>query len=92
MSQTIQIDNGQTLIDAAVQHLGDASQAVEAALDNDVSLTDDISQAVVADADVSAQKTVEQMNKAYNIPASDDGIQPGEGLGYWALGTTFKIG
>ena len=92
MSQTIQIDEGQTLIDAAVQHLGDASLAVQSALNNDISVTDDISSAVLDDADVSAQKTVTQMNKPYNIPASKDNEAQGVGIGYWGLGTTFKIG
>ena len=91
MSQLINIEADQTLVDAAVQHLGDAAKTVQSALDNDISITKAVARVTLSDADVSKLKTVAIMNKAYNLPASKDGEPIGYGIGFWRIGIDFKI-
>ena len=91
MSQIINLEADQALLDAAVQHLGDAEKTVQSALDNDISITQDVAQVTLADTDVSNLKTVAIMNKAYNIPASKDGEQIGYGIGFWRVAIDFKV-
>lgn len=91
----MQIKNGQTLLDAAVQSTGDAGQALQIATDAGIGLTDDLDIAANINTPAAAidkTATVELMNKPSNIPASDDGEVINEGIDYWRIGIDFKIG
>lgn len=89
--QTIKLNTDQTLLDAALQHLGDASQTVGIALQNNASLTDDVVSVDVGMADISMQQEVEVLNKVFNIPTSTDNVPIGKGVGYWRVGIDFKV-
>ncbi|AYD48195.1 hypothetical protein [Arachidicoccus soli] len=90
----MQISNGQILLDSAMQACGDAGQAAQIALNNGLSLTDDLEELqeiTTPNADIDKTQVLELMNVPANISASKDNTVIGEGLGFWGLGTTFKI-
>jgi len=89
--QPIKLNTDQTLLDAALQHLGDASRTVELALLNGTSLTDIIEAANAGEVDISKQQEVEALNKSFNIPTSTDAEVIGKGVGYWRVGIDFKV-
>jgi hypothetical protein len=66
---------GQTLIDIAVQELGDASRAFEVARLNAMSVTDDLEVGAVVlipDVDIDKRSLVQMFTSKFLAPASED--------------------
>ena len=96
MMQTIKINEGQTLLDVAIQHTGDASRAFEIALANGLNFSDDLeigTVVLVPEASVENKKNVADFVKTNTTPASkkDDTGLLLEGVDYWAIGDEFII-
>jgi hypothetical protein len=90
--------SGQTIIDMAVQELGDASRAFELAVLNGLSLTDDLSVGQVLsipDAAKEQRSTVQMFKDKANAPASADkeGLMIGkeDGIEFWAIEKDFEV-
>lgn len=87
------IKNGQSLIDVAIQQSGDAGNAVALAIQNDLSLTENLGVGNnIQNAPVTNQSIVDFFNTELKNPATKDNVVEGQGIGFWGLGTTFKIG
>lgn len=85
----------QTIIDIAVQELGDAERAVEIAALNGLGITDELTAGQVLqvpDYDASKVNTVQLfMNKALAPASVDDAMTIDEGIDYWALEMDFEV-
>jgi hypothetical protein len=97
MMQTIKINEGQTLLDIAVQYNGDAAKAFELALANSLNFSDDLiigNEVLVESAAVEKKKLVKEFDNNKIVPSSKkdnyENLQP-EGVDYWAIGTEFII-
>lgn len=84
------IKRHQTLLDFATQKQGSAEGLVQMALNNELSVTDDVAGGTVLQtSDAIDTNTAAQLA---NIDiATKDNAPQNEGIGYWGLGTTFKI-
>lgn len=88
---------GQTLIDIAIQELGDAARVFEIAELNDISLTDDLeagSTLLVPDWEKSKRSIVQLFTDPANAPASADTdslSNKNEGIDYWVLENDFVV-
>lgn len=96
--KTIQVLYGQTIVDIALQELGDPERAVEVAELNSLSLSDDLDggQLIdVPDYDSDKRDLVNLFTNKANAPASaDTGSEvdaPLEGIDYWAIQIDFKV-
>lgn len=90
------VSDGQTLLDIAVQHCGDATMAFKIAKENGLSFSDDLitgNSVVVADVAVDKRKLVDDFSKQLIVPASkkEDAVLLSEGIGYWAVGTELIV-
>lgn len=85
----------QTIIDIAVQELGDAERAVEIAALNGLGITDELTAGQVLqvpDYDLSKINTVQLFTNTALAPASvDDAMTVDEGIDYWALEMDFEV-
>ncbi|MGQ0739147.1 MAG: hypothetical protein ACT4OJ_08830 [Bacteroidota bacterium] len=96
--KSVKVLNGQTLVDIAVQELGDASRALEIAELNDRKITDDLAagQLVnVPDYERERRSTVILFTDDANKPASgltqeEIDARP-EGIDYWILENDFVV-
>lgn len=89
---------GQTIIDIAVQELGDAGRSMEVANLNNRSLSDDLAAGEklnVPDFDSSKKYLVQLFSNKANAPASadtpDQASIPLTGIDYWALTIDFIV-
>lgn len=96
--QSIKVSEGQTLLDVAIEHLGDASRWDEIADLNGMGLTDALpigGVLLVPDAAIEKQGVVDLFKPSYQKPSSaeDQGLAEifGEGLEYWAIEVDFVI-
>lgn len=85
----------QTMIDKAMQDLGDASRCLEMALLNNVCLTDDItvgSELLTPAIDTTKQNIITILNRIGLAPASKNySTQLPGGIGYWYIQQDFII-
>lgn len=93
--QTIKAGEGQTLIDIAMQYMGNSKRAMELSALNELSLTADLlpGQLIkVLSPAVEDKKKVDEFTKWKLCPASGDQtvIKP-EGIGFWIIGIDFKV-
>ena len=96
--QRIKINEGQTILDIAIQHCGDVELAYDLAVANGLNFSDDLiigNEMVVFDVALEKKKVVEVFNNPNNIlvPASrkDDANVALEGIGYWAIGVDLVV-
>lgn len=95
--QTIKVQQGQTLLDIAMQGNGDASQAFGIAAQNGMSVTDDIkidSSLSASDTDATKQNIVDALAGIYPASATQSSTSnPNlpQGIGYWTIGKDFKV-
>jgi hypothetical protein len=89
---------GQTIIDIAIQELGDGNRAFELAQLNNISISDDLNAGqviVVPDYDLANRYLVQLFSNPSNKPASGDNLSSGVladvGIGYWALEVDFVV-
>lgn len=91
----VKVEYGQTLVDIAIQELGDASRAFELAVLNNVNVSDDITPgSLVKVPDVSIDKT--SIAKVFNNPALKpaSGIaitEEEEGIEFWTIEDDFVV-
>lgn len=88
------VQQGQSLLDIAVQHGGHADAAISIALANDISVTDDImpgTQLIIPQ--IINPQMVAFFNRYKIVPATNDTAisRRKRGIGYWAIGRTFKV-
>ena len=93
--KTIQVLSGQTLVDIAMQELGDASRLFELAELNGLLPSDNIvagQSILVPDLEVNKAKTVNllQVNQPATYSYSEE-VVPLEGVDYWGIGFDFEI-
>ena len=94
--KAVKIMYGQTVVDLAIQELGDAARVYDIAALNDISVTDDLQPGVmlwVPDPESDKGVIVQVFATAGNKPASDEGMQYTnlEGIDYWAIERKFVI-
>lgn len=89
---------GQTLIDIAVQELGDASRVFELAVLNELGITDELaigSVLVIPEAAIDKRSLVQMFNERFLAPASadvtGDVISRDSGIDYDAIEIDFMI-
>lgn len=94
----IQTLNGQTLVDIAIQELGDADRVFEIATMNGLSLTDELEPGrvlMVPEPAREMKSTVQIFQDKAFAPASADAAgdmeTKQEGIGYWIIGNDFKV-
>ena len=93
--KTVEVLEGQTLIDLAMQELGDASRLFELSELNAMLPSDDL----VAGQIIQVPEPTEEKREIvkalkYRKPATKNEIleeQLKEGIGYWAIGINFKV-
>lgn len=96
MPSTNKKQQGQNFLDLIAQQAGSFDQVVNAAVLNDMSLTEDIAIGTdVKNGNVSDQGNVNLFSKK-NKPAtalrnSVEDISTQEGIGYWIIEKTFKV-
>lgn len=94
---TIKINEGQTLLDIAVQHCGNVEKAFELALANGLDFNEDLvigDEMVTGEVAVEKRKLVELFKNKILVPASkkdDYETMQLEGVDYWSIGTEFII-
>lgn len=98
MSKVVKILDGQTMIDIAMQELGDASFAVDIAVLNDKKITDDLvsgSEITVPDFDKSYRSLINLFADDANKPASgltaEEQAEREGGIGFWFLENDFVV-
>lgn len=85
------IKRHQTLLDFATQQVGSAEGLAGIALDNDLSITEDVAGGTALNAnDVIDTKVAAQL--ATQDIASKDNEAQGVGIDYWRIGIDFEIG
>lgn len=96
--KTVKILHGQTLIDIAVQEMGDASKAIALAALNEINVTDRLvagETIEVPDYDKSNRSIVNLFADDANKPASDlSGNETSDvpsGIGYWYIENDFVV-
>ncbi len=93
----VKVYNGQTLIDIAVQELGDPARVMEVAELNDMNVTDELvsgAMVIVPVFDKSKRSHVILFADPANRPASGLNINEAalpEGIGYWYLENDFIV-
>jgi hypothetical protein len=96
----VTVSYGQTWLDIAMQELGDMERAMELALLNDRSITDELQageELIVPDYDLEKRSIIQLFRNAANKPASSDtfsAAEPdttGEGIEFWALENDFVV-
>jgi hypothetical protein len=96
----VKIIFGQTVLDIAVQELGDASRAMELAILNGISLTDELSADQVLVVPVAAKDKRSTVQLFSNInksqaPASADVsgqmMSKDDGIEFWAIEKDFEV-
>lgn len=98
MMRSINIGEGQTLIDVAMQHLGDASRVFEIMELNELGLTDEPAPGttlLIPDVAVDRQYVVDAFAKKGLVPASTE-LETAEetdeeGIDYWAIEDDFEV-
>jgi hypothetical protein len=95
--KTVKVQAGQTLIDIAIQELGDGSRVAEIAVLNDLNITEDLLGGTILkmpDADISKRSLVNLFRDKSNAPASwitaDEEVRL-EGIGYWYIDNDFVV-
>ncbi len=100
MSKQVKVLKGQTLVDIAIQEMGDASFVLAIAELNDLNVTDDLTAGqmiTVPDYDTAFRNTVNLFSDDANKPASginaDEGDEEDhlEGIEYWAIENDFVV-
>lgn len=93
----IEVLEGQTLADIAIQANGDLGSLMNIAMLNGMSITDDVAEGMVIEvpeADSDKQSIVAVFDDKANRPASkiqfSDADMP-EGIAYWTIGLDFKV-
>lgn len=91
----MEVKAGQNIIDAVIIATGMADAAIEVAISNGVSLTDDVEEIETGDADVNkANKTMLAMAKsepATGVSEADEAAAPYRGIGFWAIEEDFEV-
>ncbi len=86
---------GQSLLDIAVQECGGLDTLVDVAIDNNVSITDDLEAGVALSVNSISNADVQRYYKIRGIkPATtltEDIEESGEGIGYWAIEDNFVV-
>ena len=82
---------GQTVIDIAVQYLGSQEAAFELAALNDISITEVLASGSELELpDPTDKRVVAFFEEGQYFPAVGSNL--GQGVGFWAIGTTNKVG
>lgn len=93
--QNIVVKNGQNLLDAAILHCGSLEAAFEAAVANDISISDEpITGQAILMPDPINKAVVEYFDVNKYLPATNDTYTApivSEGIGFWTIGTDFII-
>ncbi len=96
--KSVKVLDGQTLVDIAVQELGDAERVMEIAEANEMKVTDDLvsgSEIMVPDFDRTKRSIVNLFSDDANKPASaltvDETEGVGEGIGFWIIENDFVV-
>lgn len=94
----VKILYGQTLLDIAIQELGDLERVFEIAVDNNISISDELDEVPVlnvGDYDKDKRYLVQLFSTPANKPASADKAGDVnarlEGIDYWTLGLDFIV-
>jgi hypothetical protein len=96
----VTVSYGQTWLDIALQELGDMERAMELALLNDRSVTDELQageELIVPDFDSEKRSLIQLFRNTANRPASGDtfsAAEPGssgEGIEFWAIEHDFVV-
>ena len=96
--KSVKILDGQTLVDIAIQELGDGERVMELATLNEMNITDDLVSGEYVDVpeyDKSKRSMVNLFKDDANKPASGmyptPGVLPQQGIGYWIIETDFVV-
>ena len=96
--KSVKVLDGQTLVDIAIQELGDGERVIELATLNEMNVTDDLvsgEYVEVPDYDKSKRSMVNLFADDANKPASgivtDNGVLLPQGIGYWRIENNFKV-
>lgn len=85
----------QTIIDLAIQALGDASRAIEIAALNGLGVTDELTpgqELQIPDYDITKTDVVQLFTNPALAPASmDDAMSLDEGIDFWAIEMDFEV-
>ena len=91
----MEVKRGQNIIDAVIIATGRSEAAVEVAIANEVSLTDDVGEIEIGDVDENkSNKTMLTMTKsepATGVSEADEAAAPYRGIGFWAIEEDFVI-
>lgn len=96
----VTVSYGQTWLDIALQELGDMERAMEIALLNDRSITDELQageELMVPDFDTEKRSIIQLFRNTANRPASSDTFSAaasgtiGEGIEFWAIEHDFVV-
>jgi|RhiMetdeSRZDD1v2_1073273.scaffolds.fasta_scaffold04435_26 hypothetical protein len=96
----VTVSYGQTWLDIAMQELGNVERAIELALMNGRSLTDNLQAGevlIVPPFEVSKRSMVQLFANTANKPASgetfiaEDSVAIGEGIEFWAIENDFVV-
>lgn len=92
----IKVLDGQTLVDIAVQELGDASRVMEIAELNEINITDDLEAGQIIQVPVyeSSKRSIVNLFRDFcNRPACGITIQEAknEGIDFWAIENDFVV-
>lgn len=95
--QTIKVNEGQCLLDIAVQYCGNAALAFDIAKLNGIGVTENLivgDSLIVPNAEIEHKKIVGVFVKHKLIPASIKELDSPllkQGIGYWRIGLDFKL-
>ena len=98
--KTVEVLDGQTLVDIAAQELGDIDRVFEIAQLNEMNITDELTagqEILVPDFEISKGNMVDLFADKANAPASSitesegEDVVPQEGIDYWAIENDFVI-
>lgn len=94
------VTNNQSLLDVAIQHSGSAEAAFDTALQNGISLTDDLDTGETLELPTAANRDIRQYYAvgghrpatAVTVSDKEEASAAGEGIDFWAIGFDFVIG
>jgi len=90
----IEVKRGQSIYDIALTYTGDVANVYDICMANGLSLTDDVQgmEIDIPDAISINSKVVNSYSAKKIIPAtSSEATVNLEGIGYWIIGSTFKV-
>lgn len=88
------VNQNQSLVDFSIQHCGDATAVFDLAIENNLSITDELeSGAELTITSAVEQQIVDFFANKNIIPATEEKEEdkPLTGIGYWRIGVDFKV-